>query len=109
MAFKIEYKWFFAVMMGMAIIMFAGTGMATAEDTEGSISLDPLTKATAETTRTIETKSGSSESVPRGSTRIVVKEKADKRDEIIFVLHLVIINLVIVHGSTFISYTAHNT
>ncbi|GLJ33916.1 hypothetical protein SUGI_0682050, partial [Cryptomeria japonica] len=63
-----------------------------------SISLDPLTKAT-ETTRTIETKSGSSESVPRGSTRIVVKEKADKRDEIIIVLHLVIINLVIVTSS----------
>ncbi|GLJ58145.1 hypothetical protein SUGI_1421320 [Cryptomeria japonica] len=80
-------------MIGMAMLMAAGTSIAAEGDKDRSISLDPLT------TRTIETKSGSSESVPIGTTRIVVKEKADKRDEIIFVLHLVIINLVIVTSS----------
>ncbi|GLJ58141.1 hypothetical protein SUGI_1421280 [Cryptomeria japonica] len=99
MALERKYAYFFVVMVGMAMLMAAGTSIAAEGDKDRLISLDPLTKATAETTRTIETKSGSSESVPRGSTRIVVKEKADKRDEIIFVLHLVIINLVIVTSS----------
>ncbi|GLJ33915.1 hypothetical protein SUGI_0682040 [Cryptomeria japonica] len=105
MSLERKYEHFFAVMVGMAMLVAAGTSVAAEGDTDKiyftfvvarSISLDPLTQATGETARTIETKSGSSESVPVGSTRMAVYEKADKKDEIIFVLLLIILHFLIV-------------
>ncbi|XP_059065378.1 uncharacterized protein LOC131857189 [Cryptomeria japonica] len=91
-----KYEHFFAVMVGMAMLVAAGTSVAAEGDTDRSISLDPLTQATAETARTIETKSGSHEIVPVRSSRTEVYEKADKKDEIIFVLLLIILHFLIV-------------
>ncbi|GLJ33903.1 hypothetical protein SUGI_0681920 [Cryptomeria japonica] len=69
-----------------------------------SISLDPLTQATAGMARTIETKSGLSKRVPIGLTRMVLYENADKKDEIIFVLLLIILHFLIVLSSIVFRY-----
>ncbi|GLJ58140.1 hypothetical protein SUGI_1421340 [Cryptomeria japonica] len=94
MAFKIEYEWFFAVMMGMAIIMFAGTGMATAEDTEGSKSLLSMTQATTQapfhvhSARITERKSRPSDSVETVLAEMPITEQAALRDAIFFLFFL---------------------
>ncbi|GLJ33900.1 hypothetical protein SUGI_0681880 [Cryptomeria japonica] len=96
MSLERKYEYFFAVMVGMAMLVAAGTSVAAEGNTDRSISLDPLTQATGETARTIETKSGSHESVPVRFTRTAVYEKAEKKDEIIFVLLLIILHFLIV-------------
>ncbi|XP_059063996.1 uncharacterized protein LOC131856335 [Cryptomeria japonica] len=96
MAFKREYAYFFAVMMGMAMLMAAATSVVAEGDTERS-KPQRLSQNTTEApiavklSKTTEMKSGASDNLPGDSTDMAIYEQAHKRTKILYIIILLLL------------------